>query len=230
MASRVGRVNGMDKYAEALMQAMDDTDTSSTRVAEVARVGRNNVAHWRAGRRPIPAEHALAIAALLGVAPERISKAYDQKLRTDSARQVMGLHSPRSGTCPEGHVTLDRLPSFGRLDGPNRIWLPEFMVRRELGLTTIENVRWAVQPSRAMEPEIRRHALALVDVAVCRQEHVLDGGIYAYTLWGRPDIRRIAIRRNVWLLIGNDKDAERMEVQEADLPNLTILGAIAGCL
>ncbi len=220
----------MDKYAEALMQAMDDTDTSSTRVAEVARVGRNNVAHWRAGRRPIPAEHALSIAALLGVAPERISKAYDQRLRTDSARHVMGLQSPRSGNCPESHVTIDRLSSFGRGDGPNRIWLPEFMVRRELGLTTIDNVRWAVQPSRAMEPEIRRHALVLLDVSVCRQEHVLDGGIYAYTLWGRPDIRRIAIRRNAWLLIGNDRDAERMEVLEADLPNLTILGAIAGCL
>ena len=220
----------MDKYAEALMQAMDDTDTSSTRVAEVARVGRNNVAHWRAGRRPIPAEHALSIAALLGVAPERISKAYDQRQRTDSARQIMGVQSLRSGTSPEGHVTIDRLAGFGRGDGPNRIWLPEFMVRRELGLTAIDNVRWAVQPSRAMEPEIRRHAVVLLDVAVCRQEHVLDGGIYAYTLWGRPDIRRIAIRRNAWILTGSDRDAERMEVQEADLPNLTILGAMSGCL
>ncbi len=220
----------MDKYAEALMQAMEETDTSSTRVAEVARVGRNNVAHWRAGRRPIPAEHAMSIAALLGVAPERISKAYDQRLRTDSARQVMGMQRSLSAPSPDGHVAIDRLPHFGRGDGPNRIWLPEFIVRRELGLTTIDNVRWAVQPSRAMEPEIRRHALVLLDVGIGRQEHVLDGGIYAYTLWGRPDIRRIAIRRNAWLLIGNDKGAERMEVLEADLPNLTILGAMAACL
>ena len=170
----------MDKYAQALTQAMDETGTSNTRVAEVARVGRNNVAHWRVGRRPIPADHAPAIAALLGVAPERISRAYDQMLRVESAQQVMALQGLRPGSTPDAHVSLERLEGFARADMPVRIWLPEFVVRRELGPTPVQHVRWAVQMSRAMEPDIRRNALVLVDTSMCRHEDVVDVGRHAH--------------------------------------------------
>jgi DNA-binding transcriptional regulator YdaS (Cro superfamily) len=205
----------MDKYAQALTQAMDETGTSNTRVAEVARVGRNNVAHWRVGRRPIPADHAPAIAALLGVAPERISRAYDQMLRVESAQQVMALQGLRPGSTPDAHVS---------------IWLPEFVVRRELGPTPVQHVRWAVQLSRAMEPDIRRNALVLVDTSMCRHEDVVDGGLYAYTLWGRPDIRRILARREGWLLVGQNPAIDRVQVPLAELPDLRILGAVVGTL
>jgi len=49
---------------------------------------------------------------------------------------------------------------------------------------------------------IRRNALVLVDTSVTRHEDVVDGGLYAYTLWGRPDIRRFLPRRDGWLLVG----------------------------
>jgi DNA-binding transcriptional regulator YdaS (Cro superfamily) len=220
----------MDKYAQALTQAMDETGTSNTRVAEVARVGRNNVAHWRVGRRPIPADHAPAIAALLGVAPERISRAYDQMLRVESAQQVMALQGLRPGSTPDAHVSLERLDGFARADMPVRIWLPEFVVRRELGPTPVQHVRWAVQLSRAMEPDIRRNALVLVDTSMCRHEDVVDGGLYAYTLWGRPDIRRILARREGWLLVGQNPAIDRVQVPLAELPDLRILGAVVGTL
>jgi DNA-binding transcriptional regulator YdaS (Cro superfamily) len=220
----------MDKYAQALTQAMDETGTSNTRVAEVARVGRNNVAHWRVGRRPIPADHAPAIAALLGVAPERISRAYDQMLRVESAQQVMALQGLRPGSTPDAHVSLERLDGFARADMPVRIWLPEFVVRRELGPTPVQQVRWAVQLSRAMEPDIRRNALVLVDSSMCRHEDVVDGGLYAYTLWGRPDIRRILARREGWLLVGQNPAIDRVQVPLAELPDLRILGAVVGTL
>lgn len=220
----------MDKYAQALTQAMDETGTSNTRVAEVARVGRNNVAHWRVGRRPIPADHAPAIAALLGVAPERISRAYDQMLRVESAQQVMALQGLRPGSTPDAHVSLERLDGFARADMPVRIWLPEFVVRRELGPTPAQHVRWAVQLSRAMEPDIRRNALVLVDTSMCRHEDVVDGGLYAYTLWGRPDIRRILIRREGWQLVGQNPAIDRVQVPAAELPDLRILGAVVGTL
>ena len=220
----------MDKYAQALTQAMDETGTSNTRVAEVARVGRNNVAHWRVGRRPIPADHAPAIAALLGVAPERISRAYDQMLRVESAQQVMALQGLRPGSTPDAHVSLERLDGFARADMPVRIWLPEFVVRRELGPTPVQHVRWAVQMSRAMEPDIRRNALVLVDTSMCRHEDVVDGGLYAYALWGRPDIRRILTRREGWLLVGQNPAIDRVQVPLAELPDLRILGAVVGTL
>ena len=68
----------MDKYARTFAEAMDFTGTRNTIVAAHARVGSNNVSQWRTGRRPIPAERAVAIAALLGVAPESISEAYER--------------------------------------------------------------------------------------------------------------------------------------------------------
>lgn len=218
----------MDKYAQALAQAMDETGTSNTKVAEVARVGRNNVAHWRVGRRPIPADHAPAIAALLGVTPERISRAYDQRLRVESAHQVMALQGLKPGATPDGHVSLERLEGFGRAEMPTRIWLPEFVVRRELGPTPVQHVRWALQLSRAMEPEIRRNALVLVDTSISRHEDVVEGGVYAYALWGRPDIRRILPRRGGWSLVGQNPEIDHVHVPQSELTDLRIMGSVVG--
>lgn len=219
----------MNKYAVAFTEAMKQAGISSNKVAAVAGVGQNNVAHWRAGRRPIPAEHAPVIGALLSVPPERISKAYDQGLRVESVRQSAAEYL-FSGTTREGHVLLDRLQNFGRSDGLDRIWLPEFLARRELGLTAIEHVRWAVQMTRIMEPEIRRNALVLLDIGISEREHVMDGGTYAYTLWGHSDIRKISIRRDGWSLFCNSSETEQVLVPEADLPELRILGAVIGWL
>lgn len=221
----------MDKYAQAFADAMNETGVRNTTVAaQLEGIGYNNVSQWRTGRRPIPADHAPAIAALLDVPPERISKAYARRMHAESARMAMASGSPDRGIVPTEHVAIHHLPGFGRGDGCERILLPEFIVRRELGPTAIENVRWAVQLSRAMEPEIKRFALVLVDTSISTHEDVVDGGIYAYTLWGRPDIRRLLVRRDAWSLVGQGGGSERIDVSAADLSNIRIHGAVTGWL
>ncbi len=123
---------------------------------------------------------------------------------------------------------IERLEGFSHLEGTSRVALPEFLVRPKIGLTRMESLRWTVQPSLAMEPDIRQNALVLVDMSVSQQAHVVDRGLYAYTLWDRPDIRRIVIRRDAWSLCCGGKDADSTEVSESDLEHLRVLGAVIG--
>ena len=131
---------------------------------------------------------------------------------------------------PARHVVIERLPGFDRADEQERIWLPERMLRRELGATPIENIRWVTQQSRILEPEIKRHAVVLVDISATSHEDVVDGALYAYTLWGRSDIRRIMIRRESWVLAGDNEERARTPVPGAELAELQLLGMVIGWL
>lgn len=220
----------MNKYTEAFVAAMDRTRIRSrTLAAEVGTISDNSIAQWRSGRRPIPAEYAVKLAKLLGVSPQSISEAYDRLLQCGVITSAEGGHEAWANP-PAGHAVIERLPGFGRADEQERLWLPELMLRRELGATPIENVRWATMHSRTMEPEIKRHAVVLVDISATRHEEVVDGGLYAYTLWGRSDIRRVTIRREAWLLIGDNEDKTRTPVPVTDLPELQLLGMVIGWL
>lgn len=214
----------MNEYNEVFAQAMEATGMRNTAVVAHLgnRVSPSDVSNWRVGRRPIPPEHAPAVAALLNIAPESISQAYERMVLSGFAAQ------PGNSKAVAGHVALDRLEDFGPQEGGTRIVLPEFLVRPRIGLTPLSSIRWALQPSQAMEPEIKRHALTLLDVTATQQEFVMDGGTYAYTLWGRPDIRRIIIRRDVWSLVRHGNDAQSTLVSEEDLKHLRILGAVVG--
>ncbi len=214
----------MNQYTEAFAQAMQLTCTRNTTVVAHLgnRVSPTDVSNWRVGRRPIPPEHAPAVAALLNIEPASISAAYERMV-------LAGLStSLQSSRTVAGHVPLERLEDFGHLEGPARIVLPEFLVRPRIGMTPITSIRWTLQPSLAMEPEIKRNALILLDVTASQQAHVVDGGTYAYTLWGRPDIRRILIRRDAWLLARFGNDSDHTLVPEADLEHLQILGSAVG--
>lgn len=219
----------MNKYTQAFVAAMDHTRIRSRTIAiEVGTID-NNIAQWRSGRRPIPAEHAVKVAKLLDVPPETISPHYDQLLQ--SGVITSGVKAPDAwANPPAGHRVVERLPGFGRADEQERLWLPELILRRELGATPIENVRWITQQSRSMEPEIKRHAVVLVDASATRLEDVVDSGIYAYSLWGRPDIRRISIRRDAWVLIGDNEEKTRTPVSISELPELQLLGMVIGWL
>jgi hypothetical protein len=81
-----------------------------------------------------------------------------------------------------------------------------------------------------MEPEIKRHAVVLVDISATRHEEVVDGRLYAYSLLGRSDIRRITIRRDAWILIGDNEERIKTSVPTADLPELHLLGMVIGWL
>ncbi len=220
----------MNKYSEAFVAAMDRTRIRSrTLAAQVGNISDNSIAQWRSGRRPIPAEYAVKLAKLLGVPPQSISESYDRLL------QCGVITSAESGAeawanPPAGHVVIERLTGFGRADELEHLWLPEFMLRRELGATPIENVRWVTMHSRTMEPEIKRHAVVLVDISAIRREEVVDGGLYAYTLWGRSDTRRVTIRRDAWLLVGENEERTRTPVPAADLPELQLHGMVIGWL
>jgi hypothetical protein len=176
----------------------------------------------------VPAEHAPAIAAFLGVPPERISRAYEQQLRAETVRRTISTQMSVAETILTEHVVIERLDDFGAQEGPSRIALPELVVRRELGMTPIENIRWAVQRSRAMEPSIKRQSIVLIDISAPDMATVLDGETYAYKLWDRPDIRQFAIHREVWSLIGTNKEIPPTELRVTDLPNLKIFGTVVG--
>jgi hypothetical protein len=59
---------------------------------------------------------------------------------------------------------------------------------------------------------------------------VVDGGLYAYALWGRTDIRRVSIRRDAWVLVGESEERARTPVPIADLAELRLLGMVIGWL
>jgi transcriptional regulator with XRE-family HTH domain len=220
----------MNKYAEAFVAAMDQTRIRSrVLAAQVGTFSDNSVAQWRSGRRPIPAEYAVKIAKVLGVPPETISQPYDRLLQSGAITAAAGVPEAWANP-PAGHAVIDRLPGFGRTDEQERLWLPELMLRRELGATPIAHVRWVTQQSRTMEPEIKRHAVVLVDISATRIEEVVDGGVYAYSLWGRTDIRRVAIRRDSWVLVGDNEDRARTPVPIGELPELQLLGMVIGWL
>lgn len=220
----------MNKYTDAFVAAMDQTGIRSrTLAAHVGKISDNSVAQWRSGRRPIPAEYAVKLATLLGVAPESISEAYDRLLQCGVINS--GPNAAETSTKPPaGHLSLERLPGFGRPDEPDHLWLPELILRRELGATPIEHVRWAAQQARTMEPEIVRHAVVLIDIRATRHEDVVDGAVYTYSLWERTDIRRVMIRRDSWLLVGDNEERARTPVPLADLPELKLLGMVIGWL
>lgn len=222
----------MDKYAKAFADAMEEKGMRNTTVAAYlgSTISVGNVSHWRTGRRGIPKEHAVAVGTLLELPPETISKAYEQQFRAQSALNTMAVQGSRTGLVSEGYVAIERLTDFGHEEGNARIVLPELLVRRELGMTPIENVRWTVQLSRSMEPELKRHALLLIDVTVSEHAHVLDGGIYAFTLWDRPEVRRLAIRRGMWSLVGGGQDNAGLELPKSDLLHLKVYGAVVGWL
>lgn len=218
----------MNKYSQTFADAMERTGIRNVTVAaHVGKVGNNCIAQWRTGRRPIPAEHAPKVSMLLGVLPESISEAYERLLEAGTIQPDAAGTGARNAP-PMGHVILGQLKDFSPPDPQPRLWLPESISRRKLGLTPVENVRWTLQPSWSMAPEIERHALVLIDVTAKRQQDVVDGGLYAYALWGRPDIRRLLIRRDGWTLVGANPDVERLLVAEQDLEQLRVFGAVIG--
>jgi DNA-binding transcriptional regulator YdaS (Cro superfamily) len=221
-------MNTLDKYAQAFADAMKRAGVRNTVVStHVGTVGNNCIAQWKTGRRKIPANHAPKVAVLLGVPPEIISESYDRLKKVGALLPQANGHDDQK-LPPSHHIVLSQLEDFGRAEDQDRIWLPESVSKRKLGLTRPDDVRWTLQHSRSMEPEIERQALVLIDITAQQQEDVVDGGLYAYALWGRPDIRRIQIRRGVWTFIGANPGVERVDVPDDELAELRVFGAVIG--
>ncbi len=216
----------MDKYSRALVEAMEAAGVRTTDLAKRSGVIDNYVSQWRSGRRPVPAERAPMVGDILGVPPERISESY--------ARLLLSGCIPRegfsAGSVPAGHVPLDRLPGFDYGDGPAFILMPEFFIRQKIGLAPIDDVRWTRQPTDAMAPHIPRDMLVLVDTRITSQSRVIDGGLHAFTLFDRPHIRRVLVRRDAWMLCGHDNEKDRIMVPETELPMLEIRGLVIAWL
>lgn len=148
-------------------------------------------------------------------------------LGVDVAYVLTGEHTTAA---PAGYASLPRVMAFGNLDLPETLLLPDFLVRRKIGMTPAMNVGWVMNPSPAMEPVIEQHAIVLLDVTKTGLDAVVDGMTYAYTLSGRPDVRRILIRKDHWTVIGAGKGAELRDVYLSDLAGLKILGAVIGAI
>jgi transcriptional regulator with XRE-family HTH domain len=215
----------MDKYTLAFVQAMDATRVRNHEVAKRAGVADNYVSQWRTGRRPIPAGRAPAVADMLGVSPERISEPYERLLLAG----CIPREGFSAGSVPSGHLPLDRLLGFEHGDGPSFILLPDFLVRQKIGMTPLEHVRWALQPTGALAPAIPLHTVMLIDARIVDQSLVLDGELYAYSLYGRPHIRRIHVQRDHWVLAGQQSE-DRVLVGPEELPALYLHGQVLAWL
>lgn len=216
----------MNKYARTLKEAMESSAVRTSDLARKVGVIDAYVSQWRSGRRPVPVERASKVGEVLNVPPERISEAYDRLLRSGCVPK----EGFSAGSIPKGHLALDRLPGFDYGDWPSFLLMPEFFIRQKIGLTPIEEVRWTLQPTDAMAPQIQRDTMVLVDVRVSSQSRVIDGGLHAFTLYDRPHIRRILARRDNWALCGYDDDRDRILVPETDLPKLEIRGLVIAWL
>lgn len=216
----------IDKHVRALAEALDKSRLTNTEIAERLGVNYPNViSQWKSGHKPLPARHAARLAALLGVRPESISAAYEQLLKEGSLPPPADADST-----PPGHVLIDRLHGFSRENGPNFAVLPAFVVAMKVGNTPLERVRWVMQPTSAMAPTIPQGTLVLVDTTKNSHNDVVDGGLYAYELYGRPYIRRILIGRDSWSLCGHDASVERVVIKVTDLEDLRIQGSVLGWL
>ncbi|MBN7138974.1 hypothetical protein A7A76_07685 [Lysobacter enzymogenes] len=81
-----------------------------------------------------------------------------------------------------------------------------------------------------MAPLIERGSIVFIDVGALDHASVIDGETYAYTLWDRPDVRRVTIRKDHWTVRGYAKDSEFTDLEAQDLPSLKILGHVVGWL
>lgn len=219
------------KYSIAIDKAMDRTNTANVDAAALMGVGESFVSHWRSGRRPVPAKRAPALAELLGLKPEEISPAYERLVDAGVVADDSLTPPAPSGVVPAGHRVVAHLQGFSRpQEVPPQLVMPEFVLSKLAGLVPLHRLRWIVAPTRNMEPTISRGDLVLIDCAPIRHEEVHDGGTYAYTLWGRPDLRRIFVRKDHWSLAGATKGSDYIDVDDDDLDNLVILGQVIGNL
>jgi hypothetical protein len=217
------------EYAAELKAGMEEAGVKSVELVGLlnGQVSSSDIWSWREAKRPMPPEYAEIVAARINRTPESISPRYGRLALAGLSARDSGKRSPRPMV---GHLMIERLEGFGHTNGATRLVLPEFIVRPRIGLTAIANLRWALQVSVAMQPEIKPQALVFIDVSVSQRSHVVDHGIYAYTLWGSPDIRYVMIRRDAWHLACHGKGADYTMVSDADLENLRILGAVVGWL
>ncbi|MFD0726980.1 helix-turn-helix domain-containing protein [Lysobacter brunescens] len=140
------------------------------------------------------------------------------------------LPARSSSEPPPGHLRLERVPQLGALDAPLFALFPDFIVRAKAGAVPLDAVRWGLMPTAAMEPAIARGAAVALDVSRCTREQVTDGEVYAYTLNGRADIRRILIRKDHWTLAGPGRGGDSRDVYLSDLAGLQILGVVIAVL
>lgn len=215
-----------DRFSSTLADALDRSRLTNAEIAKRIGVIPNVISQWKTAHKPMPARHAPKVAALLGVRPEAISIAYAQ-LR--DAGCLPALADATSGL-PPGHVLIDRLHGFCRENGPNYAVLPAFVVEMKTGKTPIEHVRWVLQPTGAMAPTIPEGSLVLIDSTKTSHNNVVDGGLYAYDLYGRPYVRKIIIARDSWSLCGHDVGIERVVITNTDLDDLRIRGVVLGWL
>jgi hypothetical protein len=216
----------MDSFAQALSDAIDDSGMRGDFIAKQIGTSANRLSQWKNGRRPVPAHYAPTLAAVLAVPPERISGAYakviEAGLSIDSAN--------RSAPIPSGNVRIPRLADFGRPEAMDDCYLLEVIARRKLGTTPVDDCRWALQPNAAMSPLIERDCVLLIDTRITRHADIMDGAVYAFTLWGRSDVRRIFVRRDHLLLAAHNSEVERIEVHGDDLADLHLHGLVVGWL
>lgn len=66
----------MDKFAQEIKRSLDESGQRQAAVAEAAGVTPGFVSQWATGKRPVPADKAVALARSIGTSPELVSEAF----------------------------------------------------------------------------------------------------------------------------------------------------------
>lgn len=216
----------MDAFALSLSDAIDRSGMRSDHIAKQVGASANQLSQWKNGRRPVPAHYAPGLASVLSVAPEAISSAYARiaqaGLTADGREETPYV--------PNGNVRIPRLAGFGKPNSMDDCYLLETLAHRKLRATPPEHCRWTLQPNAAMSPLIERDDVLLIDVRAVEHADIMDGALYAFALWGRPDVRRVFVRRDHLLLVAHSPEVERIEVHSDDMGEFKLFGMVVGWL
>jgi|GEM_PF-6296421 len=204
------------------------TDKGISEPAELARLAKVSAAAayaWESGdTKSLKGEVLIRVSDVLEVHPRWLMTGRGPKHEVSGLPMLVSQEN-----MPAEHVQIEHLAGFDVVNGPRYAVLPEILVRRKIGDTPIEHVRWVINPSPAMAPVIEQGALVFVDTRYNSLESVIDGATYAYRLWKRPDLRKIVFRdQHHVTLVGHGKGAPLTDVYEDKLPDLEIGGLVLG--
>lgn len=128
----------------------------------------------------------IGAAALLGVQPGAVSMPAAEQKRPSTAAEL------------SEHIQIGPLEGFGE---ERTIFLPVDLVLRKTGGTPITGLRWVMNRSKRMGPDLEEGAYVFVDTAITSLNEVVDGLIYAFLLRGMPYLRRIVVREGRWVTV-----------------------------
>ncbi len=198
-----------------------DTDKE---LAERLDVKPSTPSNWRS-RNKLPLEECLHLATEQGLSLDWLVFGEGH-----SARGVdQGDAHPGDAELP-GHRALERLRGYDTTPGPDRLVVPELLLRAR-GVDDAIPLRWMVNPGSGLAPRLPKGGLLLVDARVMTHDAIEDGETYVVRFAGRIIVRRIfVLGPNEYRLRGDRERDDRRDLTGKDYEHLEIGGKVVDVL